>query len=51
MKKIFFAMPENEELTDSLIQKENAEKGSLEIRQFPDGETYVRILSDVRDKK
>jgi ribose-phosphate pyrophosphokinase len=51
MKKIFFAMPGNEELTDLLIQKENAEKGSLELRQFPDGESYIRILSNVKDKK
>lgn len=44
-------MPGNEELTDALIQKENAEKGSVEMRQFPDGESYVRILSNVKDKQ
>jgi len=51
MKKIYFALPGNELLTDVLIQKEKAEKGIVEIRQFPDGETYVRILSNVGDKK
>jgi ribose-phosphate pyrophosphokinase len=51
MKKIFFAMPGNEQLTDALIQKEKAEKGIVEIRQFPDGETYVRILSEVKNKE
>jgi ribose-phosphate pyrophosphokinase len=51
MKKIFFAMPGNEDLTDALTQKEKAERGSVEMRQFPDGETYLRILSNVRDKK
>jgi ribose-phosphate pyrophosphokinase len=51
MKTIFFSLPGNEKLTDLLVQQEKAEKGSLEIRQFPDGETYVRILSDVKDTK
>ncbi len=51
MEKIYFALPGNEKLTSILIEKENAEKGAFEIRQFPDGETYVRILSDVNGKK
>lgn len=51
MKKIYFALPGNEALTEKLIQKEKAEKGIIEIRSFPDGETYLRILSDVKDKK
>lgn len=51
MKKIYFALPGNEDLTEILIQKEKAEKGIVEIRSFPDGETYVRIVSDVKDKK
>jgi ribose-phosphate pyrophosphokinase len=51
MKKIYFAIPGNESLTDALVKKENAEKGSLEMRQFPDGESYIRILSNVKDKK
>lgn len=50
MGKIFFSLPGNENLTAILIQKEKAEKGTVEIRQFPDGETYVQILSDVKDK-
>lgn len=51
MKKIYFALPGNEKLTAVLVQKENAEKGIVEIRQFPDDETYVRIHSDVKNKK
>lgn len=51
MKKIYFALPGNEDLAEILIQKEQAEKGIVEIRSFPDGETYVRIISDVKDKK
>lgn len=50
MKKIFFALPGNEDLTDILVQRENADKGNVEIRQFPDGETYIRILSSVSNK-
>lgn len=51
MQKIFFALPGNEPLTNSLADKCNAELGIAIIRQFPDGETYVKILSDVKDKQ
>jgi ribose-phosphate pyrophosphokinase len=51
MEKIIFALAGNEDLAEILIHKEKAEKGLFEIRAFPDGETYVRILSDVKDKK
>lgn len=51
MKKIFFALPGNEKLRDLLTQKEDGEKGKAEIRQFPDGETYIQIISDVMDKE
>jgi ribose-phosphate pyrophosphokinase len=51
MKKIFFALPGNEKLTEILIQKGNGEQGNLEIRHFPDGETYIRILSNVKNKE
>lgn len=51
MKNIFFALPGNEIITELLIKKKGAEKGIIEIRKFPDGETYVRIMSDVRNKE
>lgn len=51
MEKIFFALPENEELTKSLAEKCHAELGKAIIRQFPDGETYIKIESDVKDKQ
>ncbi|ESU25818.1 ribose-phosphate pyrophosphokinase [Flavobacterium limnosediminis JC2902] len=50
MKKIFFALPGNEALTKSLTEKCGAESGKATIRQFPDGETYIKIESDVKDK-
>lgn len=51
MKKIFFTLPGNEKLADLLIQKEDGEKGNAETHQFPDGETYIRIFSNVKDKE
>jgi len=54
MKKqgtILFALPGNEELTEKLNMHLNVEKGVSVIRQFPDGETYVQIQSDVKNKR
>lgn len=50
MKKILFGLPGNEALTESLTEKCRAESGKAVIRQFPDGETYVKIESDVKNK-
>lgn len=51
MKTILFALPGNEFLLRQLAGQLNAETGEAEIRHFPDGETYVRIKSDVKDKR
>jgi ribose-phosphate pyrophosphokinase len=51
MKSIIFSMPGNELLGESITSRIKGEKGNFEIRQFPDGETYVRVLSNVDDKK
>ncbi len=48
MKPLLFAMPGNEDFTGRLIATLGAELGSIETRSFPDGETYVRLASDVR---
>lgn len=50
MKMIIFALPGNESLTDKLARLLNAEKGDATIRQFPDGESYVQLHSDVKNK-
>jgi ribose-phosphate pyrophosphokinase len=50
-KTIFFGLPGNEKLTEQLAVKMHSEIGRITLRKFPDGETYVRILSDVKDKK
>lgn len=47
---IIFALPGNEEFAGKLTAAMQAEEGKTEIRSFPDGESYVRILSDVRGK-
>lgn len=49
MKTIFY-LPEDKKLADELAYKTNFELGRAEIRQFPDGENYIRIDSDVQDK-
>ena len=47
---IFFNLPGNERLTEKLANKTNSEIGKALLRKFPDGESYVRILSNVKDK-
>ena len=47
---VFFSLPGNEKLTEQLARKISAPIGKATLRRFPDGESYVRILSDVRDK-
>lgn len=51
MKTILFALPGNEELARLLAERLGAELGEAALRHFPDGESYVRILSDVNGKK
>ncbi len=48
MKSLFFALPGNEDLTARLTVRLAAEAGAVETRRFPDGETYVRLLADVK---
>ena len=50
MKAIIFSLPGNKSLAESITAGIKGEKGDFEIRQFPDGETYVRVLSDVKEK-
>lgn len=50
MKKIVFALPGNEILAHSIAKSIQADFGEVTIRNFPDGETYVRIQSKVDEK-
>lgn len=51
MKPIVFALPGNEVLAKSITNAIQADIGEALIRQFPDGETYVRVLSEVKNRK
>ncbi|MCX2739804.1 ribose-phosphate pyrophosphokinase [Pontibacter anaerobius] len=51
MKHILFALPGNEPLAHTLAAILDAAVGEAEIRHFPDGETYVRVLSEVSGKE
>lgn len=48
MRQVLFVMPGQEALGASLIAAGSFDKGELELRHFPDGESYVRVCSDVK---
>lgn len=50
MDIIVFALPENEKMASRLAKEIQAEMGELSLRHFPDGESYVRVLSEVKNK-
>lgn len=47
MKPVVFALPGNEAMARSVARHLRAKIGSTEIRRFPDGESYVRIKTQV----
>jgi ribose-phosphate pyrophosphokinase len=51
MNTIVFALPGNEDLATKLATRLKADLGELTLRQFPDGETYIRIHSEVKEKR
>lgn len=44
---ILFAFPDNEALAPCVAAGLGAEMGEIEIRRFPDGESYIRFENDV----
>ena len=48
---ILFSIPGNEKLCHSLAELLHAEQGEAIIRRFPDGETYVKVLTNVYEKE
>jgi ribose-phosphate pyrophosphokinase len=44
---LFIAMPGNEAMTRALAQVCGGDAGQLELRAFPDGETYLRYRTEV----
>lgn len=51
MKPILFAFPGNERLTGTIQEIIKGEKGDYKLHQFPDGESYVRLLSEVNNRE
>jgi ribose-phosphate pyrophosphokinase len=49
--RVILPMPGNEAMAGALAERLGAELGVLDWRRFPDQEAYVRIASDVRDKR
>lgn len=50
MKPIFFALPGNETLGEQFAKALPLESGDFDFRHFPDGETYVRLRTAVKDR-
>ncbi len=47
MKPLVFALPGNEALALNLCRRLQAEPGQLQVRRFPDGESYVRYANEL----
>ncbi|NOT09157.1 MAG: ribose-phosphate pyrophosphokinase [Gemmatimonadales bacterium] len=50
MTLLILPLPGNEEAAQALAERNAAEVGALTVRRFPDGETYVRLETEVRDR-
>ena len=50
-RPVLFALPGREALAQPLFAALDAEVGTIEHRQFPDGETYLRVVNDVSDRE
>src|SRR5262245_25951167 len=47
---LLIAMPGNEAMAQMLAQSLPADIGSMELRSFPDGETYLRFLFNLSER-
>lgn len=45
-RPLLYALPDNEAITAALAAEMDAEIGEVELRRFPDEETYLRFLTD-----
>lgn len=50
MNPVVFALPGSERAADDLCARLSLDRGALETRRFPDGESYVRIATAVQDR-
>jgi ribose-phosphate pyrophosphokinase len=51
METIVFTLPGNQHIGTKIASDLNAEVGEHTLHRFPDGESYVRVLSNVENKK
>lgn len=50
MQPLFFNLDENNSLANTIAQLLDAETGQISLRQFPDKETYLRVLTPCKDR-
>lgn len=50
MTPLILPLPGNESLSAGLAVQVHGEVATAELRRFPDGETYARIMTDCRDR-
>lgn len=51
MEKVYFSFAGHNALTETLVKKSQAGLAEIIVRRFPDGESYVRILTEVKNKE
>jgi len=49
--KLIIAFPGNETLTNTISRELEIPGGEIDVRHFPDGESYVRLVNDVNAKE
>lgn len=50
MKPIIFSLFAHQPIFDSVLTACTGETGTINIRQFPDGETYLQIVNDIKGR-
>ena len=51
MRPLLLALPGNEAMAGALAERLGGEIGEVTLRHFPDGETYVRIVTPVEERE
>lgn len=51
MDRLYFSFGGHDALTETLVKKSQAKTAEIILRRFPDGETYVRILTAIKNKE
>jgi len=46
MKPLFFNLDSDPQLAANLAEQINADTGQLDMRHFPDGESYLRVMNE-----